>query len=258
MNKERINQLKNLYAQSSKHSAYQRLAPALAELLAEDLASTNTRYEAERWDFINASLSLSEKSVCDIGANTGYFTFRSLDAGAKSVEVFEGNSTHCAFVELAADMLGVGAKISVHHTYLDLEVDAQLNKFDIYFLMNVLHHYGDDYGDKQIGQPSAKEHIARALNKLSFVTRSLVFQLGFNQKGDRTKPLFAHGTKREMIEFIRESCAGSWEIVRIGVACSESGRVFFRNLDHLNIERMDDLGEFLNRPLFIMRSCHCI
>jgi hypothetical protein len=258
MNKENNNQLKNLYAQSSKHSSYQRLAPALAELLAENLDNTKTRHEDERWDFINASLSLNEKSICDIGGNTGYFTFRSLDAGAKSVEVFEGNSTHCAFVELAADMLGIGANISVHNTYLDLEADAQVKHFDICFLLNVLHHYGDDYGDKQMGQSSTKKHIAHALNKLSFMTRSLVFQLGFNQKGDRTKPLFAHGTKREMIDFIRESCAGSWEIVRIGVACSESSRIFFRNLDHLNIERMDGLGEFLNRPLFIMRSRHCI
>ena len=63
MNKENINQLRNLYAQSSKHSSYQRLAPNLAALLSEDLAASITRYEAERWEFISASVEFSGKSI---------------------------------------------------------------------------------------------------------------------------------------------------------------------------------------------------
>ena len=258
MNKENINQLRNLYAKSSKHSSYQRLAPNLAALLSEDLAASITRYEAERWEFISASVEFGGKLICDVGANTGYFTFRSLEAGAENVEVFEGNSTHCDFIALSADELGLGGKVAVRNTYLDLEAESQVGPFDICFLLNVLHHYGDDYGHKQSGHLEAKSHITRALNQLSFLSRLVVFQLGFNQKGDRTKPLFTDGTKREMIDFIRESCEDSWDIARIGVACYESGIVCFRDLDELNMQRMDSLGEFLNRPLFIMRSRHCV
>ena len=257
MKNERIDQLRKLYAQSSKHSSYQRLAPTVAALLSEDLVTSSTRHEAERWDFISSSVDFAGKSVCDVGANTGYFTFRALEAGAESVDVFEGNAAHCSFVQLSAEALGLSGRIVARNAYLDFERTAETGSFDIFFLLNVLHHYGDDYGHKESDQSVAKNHIANALNQLSGVSRLAVFQLGFNQKGDRSKPLFTHGTKREMIDFIREACVGSWEIVRIGVACLEDGAIRFRDLDEINVQRIDSFGEFLNRPLFIMRSLQC-
>ena len=67
-------------------------------------------------------------------------------------------------------------------------------------------------------------------------------------------PLFAGGEKREMIEFITAGTADLWELQDIGIAVSSDQGIVYEDLDSENIQRMDELGEFLNRPIFILRS----
>ena len=76
--------------------------------------------------------------------------------------------------------------------------------YDVVFLMNVLHHIGDDYGDSAITLKEAKENIIFQLNGMAEKTKYMVFQMGFNWKGNRDKGLFENGTKEEMVEFIKE------------------------------------------------------
>jgi len=121
-------------------------------------------------------------------------------------------------------------------------------------LLNVLHHVGDDYGDPSHSIESAKQNVLNSLSALAKRTKYLIFQLGFNWKGDILLPLFADGTKRELIEFVREGTKDSWVIRNIGIAESAGDKIIYNELDSKNIERRDSLGEFLNRPIFIMES----
>jgi len=57
-----------------------------------------------------------------------------------------------------------------------------------------------------------------------------------------------------MIEYVKSGIIGKWEIMSVGIAEEKCGAVVYRSVDDLNIERNDRVGEFLNRPLFIMKS----
>jgi hypothetical protein len=246
--------LDQLYAEQSKHAHYQQLAPSVASLLGKTYGTRNTRYEPERWDFIEKTIDISGKRIADIGANTGYFSFRCMEAGASDVGVYEGNPAHCRFIEEAARALRLSHKMSVTHGHVDLSVPGTLPPCDVCFLLNVLHHFGDDYGLPFASADAAKSHIAASLRALSKSCRILIFQLGFNQMGDVSKPLFPGGTKREMIEFVSDQTRGSWDCLEVGVAERVDSAVHFGSLNNRNIERVDSLGEFLNRPLFVLRS----
>jgi hypothetical protein len=82
----------------------------------------------------------------------------------------------------------------------------------------------------------------------------LVFQLGFNWKGNRNNGLFKNGTKRELIDFINQGIKGFWEIQTIGIAESVDNEYVFNDLNEINIQRNDEIGEFLNRPIIILKS----
>jgi len=57
-----------------------------------------------------------------------------------------------------------------------------------------------------------------------------------------------------MIRFIKEGSQDNWEILNIGVAESTKVGIKYIDLNKRNIRRDDSLGEFLNRPLFILKS----
>ena len=64
----------------------------------------------------------------------------------------------------------------------------------------------------------------------------------------------ANGTKREIIEFVEEGTKDSWVIRNIGIAESAGDNIIYNELNSKNIERQDSLGEFRNRPIFILES----
>jgi hypothetical protein len=81
-----------------------------------------------------------------------------------------------------------------------------------------------------------------------------VLQIGFCWKGNRNHILFGNGTKQEMIEFVKGAIEGAWSIEHIGVAEGTKSAPEYNELSPENIQRRDDLGEFLNRPIFILKS----
>jgi hypothetical protein len=254
MNK--TNELKYFYEHSSKHSNYQILPTALKHILRQDDLHIKTRYESERLRFILERIEIAGKSVLDIGGNTGYFSFELLDAGAQKVTHYEGNKEHSKFVELAAQVTGNEKKLEVINGYFDF--DGRYKSWhDIVLLLNVLHHVGDDYGETRLDINDAKKLIIDQLNSLSGSCETLILQIGYNWHGNAGRPLFEFGTKKEVIEFIQYGIVGSWEISSIGIAESKNSSILFRDPDAKNIERDDTMGEFLNRPIFILRSKRC-
>jgi hypothetical protein len=246
--------LTKLYAKTSKHSHYQILATPLRELIKTDDLGVCSRYEEERLHYICTHIPYNYFTLVDIGANTGYFTLELMTKGASSAVVVEGNSAHADFVSAAVNVLNWQAMVEVSSEYVQFNESSALINTDVLLLLNVLHHVGDDYNNEISSISSAKTCILASLRYLAKKTKYLIFQLGFNWKGDKNLPLFSTGTKAELINFIKEGTINDWNIEHIGIAQKHEERVVYEELDTENIERQDALGEFLNRPLFIMRS----
>lgn len=246
--------LEELYNNTSKHSNYQVLASRLRGLLGDDSIEVHSRWEEERLAFMTQHIDFAGKPFGDIGGNTGFFTFELLERGAQEAFYFEGNSHHAEFVQEAANQLNLKDQVHVSNGYFDFDSDSTdlQNKVDVFLLLNVLHHVGDDYGDQAISAKLSLEHIAQSLQAMASCCRQLVFQLGFNWKGNRNSCLFENGTKSELIEFVRSSVKDHWNIDQIGIAVRHDGQVVYEPLNSENIARDDSLGEFLNRPLFIL------
>ncbi len=247
--------LLDLYEATSKHSNYQSLAPSVARLLACPPSPAKSRFERERFAFMSRYIGWRGLETADIGGNTGFFSFEMLEAGAARVDYFEGNRAHHDFVAEGARQLGVSDRLRTHAGYVQFS-ETELPRVDCTLLLNVLHHLGDDYGDASLARDAARQSMLAPLPILARTSSTLVFQLGFNWRGDRHQPLFANGTKAELIDFVRDACTADWHIEAIGIAVRADDGVDFRPLDDRNIARDDSLGEFLNRPLFIMRSRH--
>jgi SAM-dependent methyltransferase len=252
---QRIALLKELWAEtthSHKHSAYQSLPVRLAQLMGLERDSFSSKEDAARLAYILSKVYVPGKRILDIGCNTGFFLFEALAAGALHVTAYEGSHAHAAFVNLSAELLGLTNQVDVRNEYF--EFDNAGSQYDMALLLNVLHHLGDDYGDSALVVEQAKVAILKQLNFMSKVTSRLVFQLGFNWRGDPKYPLFANGTKEEVIEYVREGSSGCWRIDAVGVAERCDAGLIYRDVNELNIQRNNTLGEFFNRPIFIMDS----
>lgn len=250
MNK--IEELKELYAQTSKHSNYQILPASLKNILEGDI-EVKSRHEPIRLDYMLSHLDFSNKSILDIGGNSGYFTFSLADQGAERVHHYEGNKYHSEFVKLASEVLGLEDRVNITNAYYEFDGEER-KTYDLVLLLNVLHHLGDDYGYQTVDKNVAKAGMIKQLNSMAHICNEMVFQLGFNWKGDRHKPLFDNGTKKELIDFVSEGIKGHWDIQKIAVPFEVDGQVIYQEVNDTNIQRNDSLGEFLNRPLFILKS----
>jgi SAM-dependent methyltransferase len=247
--------LRDLYMRESKHSNYQVLPRRVRQLLGSEAVATLSRFECERMAFVAANVDFAGQSVLDMGANTGYFSIESLDLGARSVLACEGNAAHAEFLRLAAAALGDTGRLTVANAYLQFPQPHLPGLYGVGLLMNVLHHVGDDFGDRSLDAHAARRFIGESLRNLAGHCSRLVFQLGYCWKGDRSLPLFRHGTKQEQIDFVADETAGSWSIEAIGIPqVGPQREVAYMAPCEANLRRRDDWGEFLNRPLFILKS----
>lgn len=249
-----INELKELYAKNSKHSNYQILPNLLLNILSNDNIEVRSRFEKERMDYFKDKINFTDKSVIDIGGNSGYFSFETLDAGAKSVHHFEGHKEHSEFVALAAKAIELESKVEVTNDYFLFDEKHTSRKYDIVLLLNVLHHLGDDYGDNSLNIEKAKEGIINQLNNMSYCTDHIIFQMGYCWQGNTSKLLFENGTKSEMIDFVTSGIEDNWVVEHIGIAESIENVITYKPPNEDNLKRDDSLGEFLNRPIFILKS----
>jgi len=248
MDKDKI---KELYLNTSKHSNYQILPQKIAELIDIPDNKIISRFEKERLAFIKSKVNFIGKKVLDIGGNSGYFSFEALDLGANSVTHIEGNTEHSDFVKNMA--LLTDSNINTINTYFDFNEILKDEYFDIVFNLNVIHHLGDDFGDQKISKEKALQTMSETFKYFENRCGTMIFQMGFCWKGDRNELLFENGTKLEMIDFIKNAVAENWDISSIGIAESDNEKTVYNDLSPENIQRNDELGEFRNRPIFILK-----
>jgi len=79
------NELIKLLNNSSKHSNYQILPKFLNKYIDINQKNINSRFENERFEYLNKNLSLNNKTILDIGGNTGYFTFKCFEKISKKL-----------------------------------------------------------------------------------------------------------------------------------------------------------------------------
>lgn len=240
-----------LVRESGKHASYQCVHPMLAPLLSRHDDLPAGKLEPQRQRFLEATLAWRGARVLDIGANTGYFSFAALAAGAARVTSFEGHRPHAEFMRVAAQRLGLAPRLQVRPRYFDFDADAH-ERYDIGLCLNVLHHLGDDFGERRLDIAAARERMRHCLDALAGCTATLVLQIGFNWKGDRHLPLFAGGEKAALIDYVREATRAAWHIDQIAVADPASRE--YVPLAAENLARNDAVGEFMNRPVFVLRS----
>ena len=245
-------QLTQLIKTQSKHSDYQFLHPLLTNALDLDYKPAG-KHETPRQIYMQTHMPVTGKSVLDIGANTGFFSLAALQAGAASVLCVEGNLQHAQFMQACAHILNLSDRMEIQNRYYDFTQQTK-NHFDVTLCLNVLHHLGDDFGNPELAREEAKLQMIQALNHLASQTNALWFQLGFNWKGDRHAPLFEEGLKSELIDFVTRNTSDHWSVRKISVVDPET--LAYVDAEGDMLQRFDSLGEFLNRPLFLMESKH--
>jgi len=251
--------LRNLYLQRSKHASYQLVHPLVAPHMPAGDGLPAGKLEVERQAYFERTLTLKDARVLDIGANTGYFSFGALQSGASHVTCYEGNLDHAAFVAYAAEMAGLADRLTMHACYFDFQqpfdqsIDLLIDApFDVTYCLNVLHHLGDDFGDHALDMSAARTQMLRCLNDLAAITRTLMLQLGFNWKGDIRYPLFEGGEKAALIDFVTGGSAAHWRLDEVTVPDPVSR--IYEPVSAANLPRNNRIGEFMNRPLFKLRS----
>lgn len=243
--------LKDLYLQRSKHASYQLVHPLVASHLGDTSDLPAGKLERERQAYFDRALPLLGARVMDIGSNTGYFSFGALQSGAQHVTCYEGNVDHAAFVTHCAEVAQVADRLTMHASYFDF-MSPITQTYDVTYCLNVLHHLGDDFGDASLGMDAARAQMLRCLNHMAGLTRTLVLQLGFNWKGDVRHPLFEGGEKAALIDFVAQGSTEHWVIEEVTVPNAVSK--VYEPINEDNLPRNNQIGEFMNRPLFKMRS----
>lgn len=208
-------------------------------------------FETPRADFIKKFIDYKNKTVLDIGCTTGFFVFDALDSGAKKAICYEGAAD--AYEALVGYIEQSPESIEHYNSYFDFQTD-EIPRSDVVHLLNVVHHFGDDYGaDVDIGK--AKSMMIDNIDAFAQYSDNMIFQMGYNWKGNVNYPLFDRGEKQEVIDFIRNNLK-EWRIEGIGIPVLVNDFVEYADANDANMVRNNALGEFLNRPLFVLKSKH--
>jgi hypothetical protein len=196
----RLRALLDRHSRGEKHIGYHILPERLNALLAgSGLENRYTFHEPPNgWRSSASHDRLSSgRSVLDIGCNIGWFL---VGCAGRRCALARGRLGRQGLVRRVSGSRPIqrtgGARTASSCTPattasttgpIGQAGGAAAPHFDVALLLNVLHHLGDDYGDPGLGiAASATRACCDQLNGLSTPgTTTLLFQLGFNWKGNR-------------------------------------------------------------------------
>lgn len=246
---------------SLREDIYQTYHPfvlkALNRMTANGSGARSITLDAERAAFMFAHKSAAGQKVLDIGANQGYMSIEAALQGAQCVDAFESNDIDGAFLSQAARAFPELNSLSAHA--LNYEFAQTNTQWSYVLCLNVLHHVGRYFDGQIVDMAQAKTAMAEHLQRLLARGGCIWLQLGFNWQGDTLQPMFPNGTKREMTDFVTDMLGVDARIVTIGIYSPDSRAykaVAPNDRDHPLWQRMEALGEFGNRPLYLIESLH--
>jgi len=242
-----------------REDIYQTYHPFILKALnreVKDATCTNSiTLDSERAEFIFTQKNAEGKNVLDIGANQGFMSVEASLRGAQHIDAFESNEVDGAFLAKAAQSLSVLKDLTAHVDNYDFE--KHNDRWNYVLCLNVLHHVGR-YFDQHIKTlDEAKWVISQHLQRLMTKGGCTWLQLGFNWQGNIEQPMFGQGTKREMTEFVAGLLGAQAKIATIGIF-SPISRMYEKvgsdDWDHPLWQRIEELGEFGNRPLYLIEA----
>ncbi len=268
--------LRRLYYDASKHSAYQ----SVPEFVEAELGFTvpldhNWRSDKPRYEYLVNHLDFRGRRVIDIGANTGYFTLNLARTYGARVVAYEANPNHCEIIERIVEEFGV-AGVRVYARGIGVDDVRKLDSTDIVLFSNVAHHAGHDYDEIQVPERRAVyAHLVAYAGRLAERAEQLVFQMGYNWGGNKAEPIVAvPDNYGKLVYTVGGLETAGWRIDRVAMAFRDANGIAFVDVDwraileagsEPSIERstdaraalcrygisQDGMSEFYRRPLFL-------
>lgn len=242
-----------------KNQTYQSL-PKFLSLDLEELGiessltakHTNT-FDQARLDYILKKVKFRQgEKILDIGSNSGFFAFGLAEAADVHVTAIEGDEDNVQFISTVAEHYDLSKRINaINQTYNLKQTDE---RYTVKVCLNVLHHVGRYFGHA-VNETDAYDQISDYITGLLIGADVLILQLGFNWKGQESQPLYKSGTKVEIIEHVKMRLNDDEYAVDVGILDPEDNS--YRDQTPKLLDRFDSLGEFANRPIFVIKRRGC-
>jgi hypothetical protein len=265
-------ELRVLYADASKHSAYQSIPTFVSDQLGyREEIDQGWRGDHPRLRYLlGARQPLPGEHWGDFGANTGFFTLSlARDHPATTFTAIEANPNHATFIQRIADYFAL-SNVRVLSNSVGIEGLRDLPPFDFMLHLNVLHHAGHDFDATFVPSRAAfPEYAVRYLGVLRERAAAMLFQLGSNWGGAKTEPLIGvRDDDAKLALFSGWLQSAGWRVREVAYAEKASdGNVTYANhawpfsreaeaptriTASTLRERLDVFpGEFYRRPLFV-------
>lgn len=260
MNDAQKQELLSYYDDHSKHSHYQNYPSFVGEALGTKSGiDENWRGDTARYHYMEAHIPFDRfVSVGDIGANTGRFC---LDLAHSHPSIrftaIERNPNNIRFISLVKESFSM-CNIETLCGTAEYGNISDLGKYDAVLLMNVLHHAGVDFDMDLVRSPDkVEDYIVRYLIRLKEITGFLVFQMGYNWGGDKSKPIVSPSCPDAMIEYMQRVCDKSgWEISATALYESKTKAYVDSASPERDVLHPDFLSnsEFYKRPLYFLTA----
>jgi hypothetical protein len=259
--KDSIKKIYDIYGEKSKHSNYQSMPDFVEKELSIQVdIDHNWRSDKIRYDFIKSHINLDNKTILDIGANTGFFSLSLAHDYSTKVYAYEANNKQCELITEIKTIFSLD-NLEILNQSLSLNTIELLPKSDICLLLNVLHHAGCEFDQELVkSRDDFSSYVKNFLTLLKSKTDTLVFQFGYNWGGNKENPIIDNNDYESMLDFLLEIFAQSgWFINIIGIAQKENERFnylafnpYVHKKEIINLMNSQSYkGEFYKRPLII-------
>ncbi len=243
-----------------REDIYQTYHPFVLEQLNRSFAQASKTgsitLDKERATFMFNQHSVRGQRVLDIGANQGYLSIEAALQGAERVDAFESNEVDGVFLSHLARLTPRLGRINVSTANYDFNQENN-DRWNLVICLNVLHHIGRYFDHHIQDLAEAKILMGQHLKRLLSSGTYMWLQLGYNWKGDITKPMFKNGTKHEMTDFVAELIEPHANLLITGIYNTQTNSFEYvktGDWDHPLWKRSDSHGEFANRPIYLIQS----
>jgi hypothetical protein len=274
-----VEKLKALYGDDSKHSRYQNIPSYISNTIGyRENVDENWRGDTARYNHLLHLIDFNKiSSIGDIGANTGFFSLSLKEKfPALKIYAYEGNSNHTEFIETIKEIFGI-QNLDIINDVLTLDKIKGLNFHDVLLFYNVMHHAGVDFDDGSTSNTSFKKYAIKYLKELSYKSKYIVFQMGYNWGGNKQKPIIDLDDDLGKILFNCEILhTAFWQPLEISLPHISANKIVNFNIadnikfdiidnwqspsdktiDYISSLELSQFSEFYRRPIFFCKSTH--